>query len=90
MFRRRNKTLATELRAIVTAFSEHLPQANIGAAEDLISHGEYGVALELICTEVYEYDVPVTADTFRTIEQCGQRMQLDESSWSFLRELLVE
>ncbi len=89
MFGRRNRILAAELRAIVAAFSEKLPPGDVGAAEDLISHGEYGVALELICTQVHEYELPVAKETFRAIEQCGRRMQMDESSWNFLRDLRV-
>lgn len=90
MFGRRRRILTKELQAVVAAFSERLPQATLDSADDLIRHGEYGEALEIICTQVYEYEVPVTAKTYSEIERCGQRMEMDEASWSFLRELLVE
>ena len=90
MFGRRRKILTKELQAVVAAFSEHLPQATLDSAEDLIRHGEYGEALDLICTQVYEYEVPVTAETYSEIERCGQRMDMDDASWGFLQELLVE
>ncbi len=79
----------TQLRALVDIFSERLPENNTADARELIAHGEYGEALELLCTQVYEYEVPVTSETYKIIEACGKRMQMEESSWTLLRELLA-
>ena len=86
MFGRKNPN-EKQLRSLVEVFSGALPEANIADATELILHGEYGEALELICTQVYEYEVPVSADAYKVIEECGKRMQMDESSWSFLKKL---
>jgi hypothetical protein len=70
-------------------FSERLPDNNTADARDLIAHGEYGEALDLLCTQVYEYGVPVSSEAYKLIEECGKRMEMEESSWSYLRELLT-
>lgn len=86
MLGRKNRNEA-DLGALVNLFTESLPAENIADARDLIDHGEYGVALELVCTQLYEYDVPVPTETYRLIEQCGRIMQMNEASWAFLEEL---
>ncbi len=90
LFKRREKIIAKQLRAVLAAFSETLPQANLDFAEDLIHHGEFGEALDTICTQVYEHDIPVAIGTYRTIEDCGQRMEMSASCWLPLKELLVD
>ena len=90
LFNRREKIIAQQLRAVLAAFSETLPQADLDFAEDLIHHGEFGEALDTICTQVYEHEIPVTIDTYRVIEDCGRRMEMSASCWRPLTELLVD
>jgi hypothetical protein len=70
-------------------FSQALPGENVADAKELITHGEYGEALELICTQIFEYGVPVPSVAYKIIEECGKRMQMDDASWSFLEELRI-
>ena len=78
---------ADKLRTLLKMFADSLPEANLADAEELIAHGEFGEALDLICTQVYEYEIPVSADAYRAIQESGRRMQMEESSWSYLKEL---
>ena len=34
-----------------------LPAQDIAAAQDLLEHGEWGEAFDLVCTQVYEYEI---------------------------------
>jgi hypothetical protein len=75
------------LRALLGMFKDSLPEENQKDAEDLISHGEFGEALDLIVTQVYEYELPVSEQAYALVEELGRGMEIDPSSWSFLREL---
>jgi hypothetical protein len=85
---RQHKINEAQLSTLADMLSGRLPDNNIADARELIAHGEYGVALDLLCTQVYEYEIPVSSEAYKLIEACGTRMQMEESSWSYLRELL--
>jgi hypothetical protein len=85
----KHKINETQLRTLADMFSKKLPDNDIANARDLIAHGEYGEALDLLCTQVYEYEVPVSSEAYKLIEECGTRMQMEESSWTYLRKLVT-
>ncbi|MDQ2661850.1 MAG: MafI family immunity protein [Actinomycetota bacterium] len=49
--------------------------------------GEPGVALELVCTQAYEYDVVVPHTVMEQIVEAGETMHLDPGLW---KDLAVE
>jgi hypothetical protein len=51
---------------------------------DLIVHGEWGIALENLCQQLYEYDVAVPPNSLTEIKKLTEQMQLPSKTWSFL------
>ncbi len=47
--------------------------------------GEYGVALELLTTQIAEHDIQVTPGRYSEIVQLGTVMGLDDSYWTGLK-----
>jgi hypothetical protein len=47
----------------------------------LAKAGEYGVALENLCTQLLEYDAAVPPVVFNTLETLGRGMGIDEKYW---------
>lgn len=52
--------LAKNLRWAVSSVEEELPESDVASILVLVQAGEWVVALEALCTQIYEYDVPVS------------------------------
>ena len=80
--------MKTEITGIVArvidAVEGTLPVDNINDARELLEHDEWGEALSLIYTQLYEYDVKVSQSTFELIKSAGSKMGLDSKGWEVL------
>lgn len=56
-----------DLRHLLNEVQGSLPNRDLQHVGRLIAAGEYGVALDVLCTQLYEYDKEVSPDTYRTI-----------------------
>ena len=81
-------TLIKGIRSLIDEVADSLPVDNISGARDLLRHGEWGLAFELICTQLYEYEVLIAPEMYETIEQLGQKMKISPDEWKMLRELI--
>jgi len=75
------------IEKIIDAVKGDLPADNISDAEDLLSHDEWGEALSLIYTQLYEYDVPVSEEVYSMIDSAGCQMGMDSRGWKDLTVL---
>jgi hypothetical protein len=62
-----------------------LPAEDIGNAEDLVAVGEFGVALEILCTQLDEYEVLLPRDALAALEAMGHSMGIDSYYWNRLQ-----
>ena len=61
-----------------------LPEKDVSEALDLVKYNEFGVSFELICTQLFEYNVEVSSDVYQKIDSVGRSMNLDERIWKVL------
>ncbi|WP_068089112.1 MafI family immunity protein [Polycladidibacter stylochi] len=47
-------------------------------------HGEWGVAFENLCEQIFEFGVFPSEQEFQTICEIGKSMKIDPNRWSFL------
>ncbi len=52
----------------------------------LTEAGEPGIALENLCTQLFEYDVTITVSIQERLAMLGRAMGLEESQWNKLRK----
>jgi len=76
------------IRLLVSRFASELPSENATDALELLDHAEWGVAFDLICTQLYEYEIPVSKEQFALIEQTARMMDMDSTNWDYLKELV--
>ncbi len=50
----------------------------------LVAHGEPGVALENLCTQLYEYEVAVPDSVVQELAALGGMMGIDAVHWTVL------
>lgn len=82
--------LKAELLETLAEFSRALPGRDVENIRELFSVGEYGVGLENLCAQIYEYDIRLSPTQFRKIASLGGRMKLDEGTWQILESLVTE
>lgn len=77
-----------ETEDILEVVKHLLPTDNVEDALELLNYAEWGAALSLICTQIYEYEVPISQSFYDEVERLGKRMELVSADWEILRELI--
>jgi len=65
-----------------------LGEVDLNNAKDLLDNREYGLAFDTIITQLYEYKIQIDKQVYRLIEKNANRMDISESSYSFMKELI--
>lgn len=73
------------IREVVRDLPVGLPQTDVDRVVDLNNAGEPGVALEILCTQLYEYDITVPTSVFARIANLAEMMNLNPDVWADLR-----
>ena len=78
------------LEAEITALAEQvrgsrIPDERLDISIDLAGHREPGIALEILCENIEEFDVAVPASFIARVARIGREMNLDERYWSRLQ-----
>ena len=71
------------LRALIIAVADLVPEQDLTNAWELVDADEPGVALENLCTQLYEYDAVLTPAVREQIHRLAAAMRMDP-------ELLLE
>jgi hypothetical protein len=75
--------------AVLTLIHEYeylLPLEDITDCDFFARHSEWGVSLELLCTRLYERDVPLTMGSLSQLEALGERLRINLQHVALLRE----
>lgn len=73
------------MRGLVIEVEGSLTADEVESVWTLIDAGEPGIALEIICDQLYEPDTAVGCDTVERLRLVGLRMELDPALWENLR-----
>ncbi len=78
------------VRSLFESNKSGLPEHNIKFIDECIMYGESGVAYETLVDQLYEYDIPITKESYELIEKIGTDMNHQESYWLPLKELIID
>ena len=67
---------------------EGLPELDRKNVIEFAQHNEWGIALDALCNQIYEHNLTISQEVYDEITKIGFAMRMDESEWSFLRELI--
>ncbi|MBN69943.1 MAG: hypothetical protein CME32_11785 [Gimesia sp.] len=76
--------------SILEEIGDSLPSENVIDTKELLEHNEWGEALDLLCTQLYEYDVEISSSTYEKIEWLGEKMEMEPKVWTILKDLVNE
>ena len=66
-----------------------VPDSIIGAARHDVGYGEYGLALENLCEQLFEFDARLTSSDVSSIDALAVAMNLPVERWQFTLELVA-
>lgn len=65
-----------------------LPRNDINNILMFLDNNEFGVALDTLCSQLYENDIKISSIMYKNIEEIGKTMDMSDSTWTFLAELI--
>lgn len=77
----------SQLLEIVHDVESILPSKDVNLVRELVVHHEGGIALEILCDQLYEYELKIPKMTHAKIQTVSRIMGVEES---YYRDLEVE
>lgn len=74
-----------ELHTVADALEPLLPAVDIAFFIDFIDNNEVGVGLDMILSQIYEYDVTIPKWTYDILKKAGKRAKLDDRYFEGLK-----
>jgi hypothetical protein len=65
-----------------------LNDIDLNSAREYVMHNEYGLSFDTLITQLYEYDIEINIEFYELLVQIGKILNLDENSYSFMKELI--
>lgn len=65
-----------------------LGEVDLNASKELLDNREYGLAFDTIITQLYEYEIGFNSEFYTLVEEIANEMNMSETEYSFLRELV--
>jgi hypothetical protein len=79
-----DSNIEPRLLRFTTGFAGRLPATEIENAADLISRGEWGVGLEILCAQLAEYEIDLSASEAKELKEIALAMGLDVSDFGLI------
>ena len=76
---------AALLRGVTITLEARMMPNDVENVWELIDAGEWGLAFDILCTQLYEYDVRIDQQTYDDLAQLGQYYEIRPSMWEVLR-----
>ncbi len=76
--------IENRLIKVIAECDGQLPSGQLADMRELTEAGEPGVALENLCTQLYEYGVWLDLATLRQIAEIGKAMGVEPRYWELL------
>ena len=76
--------LEEELRLLVRGFKGELPSKDIEMVDELIVVGESVIAIENLCTQLYEHSIRLSEAQHQELESVGRMLGIRPVAWERL------
>lgn len=80
----------SRMQALLASLATHVEAWALEEPRELLDAGEWGVAFEALCDNLYEKDIPVFPGEVAEIESLGEGMNIQRRAWRLVHELRIE
>jgi hypothetical protein len=80
----------TKLIELLDGVKNRLPPDDINNIVESIENNEFGLAYEILCTQLYEYNLQISSGFYEKIAFYGKLIETNPSIWAPLRELIID
>lgn len=80
--------IKTRVQKLLNEVKDKLLESDISHLETCITAGEWQIAYEDLCTQVYEYSIPLSQKTYDEFEETGRFMNVKNDYWNCLKSLI--
>ncbi len=77
-----------KILSLVSELENSLLPQDVQNICDFIKYNEFGVGFETLCTQLFEYDSPISAEIYSRIESVGKEIGYSENHWNYLKALI--
>jgi hypothetical protein len=82
--------LEVRLRSLLASLAVHVEAWVLEEPTALLDAGEWGVAFEALCDNIYDGELAVFPGEVAEIESLGASLGSTRRAWRLIRELMVE
>ena len=87
----RNLKIKNKLLFIFDKYKEQFSKTDlpyfINDGIELVEYGEYAIALENFCSNLYEFNIKIFQEDLEIIKECATLMKLKEETWNFIETI---
>jgi len=83
-----NKLNNALTRLIEISMALGLNDTDLNNSREYLIHNEYGLCFDTLITQLYEYDIEISIEFYELIGRIGELLNLEESFYSFMKELI--
>lgn len=84
----KSQKIILQLHELVNETKEKLPQYDIENILEFIDCDEWGLAYEILCSQIYEYEVSITREFYERIRFLGKKKHINPDVWQNLESLV--
>ncbi len=66
-----------------------LTEIDIKNAKEFLENREYGLCLDTLATQLYEYEMKINEQYYSLILECAREMHLKDEQYMYMRELVI-
>lgn len=79
--------LIKEIEILQQRLGNEKLESTLKDVKELVEHNEFGIALENLLTNLYEFEIAISYKQLEITRTAIQAMNLDWGEWSFIEEL---
>jgi hypothetical protein len=84
----RDNFFEIEFLELLSKLALKLPQEDIKNIKEFTDNREWGLAYEILCIQVYEYNIQISLEFYKKISLLGESIGIQSSVWLPLKELI--